>query len=385
MTSSSQRNKKPSKKPTPKKAAKAPTKKVAKTVRKSGSKPISQSILTRRPQCVVVGSSFLDYVGYCDRVPNAGETVHSSSFQKGFGGKGANQAYMVALLKKNFDVKMVTAVGKDGDGEAYINNLKSVGIDTQFVQQIEGESTGLAMISVSTVTGQNQIVICPNATNQFNSTKIKWEEIFGGKKSEAFPHNALVVQNEIPIATTLRALEEAASRNMLTVLNPAPAPNPKELQKIRPFLKYVDIFCPNETEAALIAGVTAVTEANAKSTCEKLLSLGVGAVVLTMGSNGYSIMTNDGTFSHHKAFKGAKVVDTTGAGDCFVGTMVSNLIPHLGQQGLKGNQKFSRESLVNACDAANGAAFLSVQKKGTQTSFPNADTIKKLAPSDIKK
>eukprot|EP00744_Colponema_vietnamica_P020486 GILI01029115.1.p1 GENE.GILI01029115.1~~GILI01029115.1.p1 ORF type:complete len:170 (-),score=26.84 GILI01029115.1:119-628(-) len=168
---------------------------------------------------------------------------------------------------------------------------------------------------------------------------------------------------------------------MLTVFNPAPAPDANQLKDIRPYLKYVDIFCPNESEAALIAGVETVTPKNAQETCKKLLGFGVGAVVLTMGSNGYSIMTKN-SFKHYKAFPVSKVVDTTGAGDCFVGTMVSSLLTCLTSNA--SGEKLPLEVLEIACDAASGAASLSVQKKGTQSSFPNAEAVKK-APSALKK
>ena len=354
------KNAKAAKKPAAaKKAKKAP---VAKAKAKAPKKA------AKKPACVVVGSCFMDYVGYCERTPVGGETVHSSSFQKGFGGKGANQAYMVARhAKGRAVVKMVSAVGKDGDGAAYVANLKKAGVDTACVQQVPKESTGLAMISVSTATGQNQIVICPNATNKLVDVDFKKSLGPAPGPDAANPNptsnDILVVQNEIPIATTVAALREAKRRGMTTIFNPAPAPSTLEVAKILPVMDCVDVFCPNETEAALLTGLAganiAVTKANAEMVCTRLLSMGAKKVVMTMGSQGYCVASaSPKTFAFYPARVAETVVDTTGAGDCFVGAMVSSL--------LKG------KPLEDACAAANIAACISVQRKGTQTSFPTA-------------
>ena len=320
---------------------------------------------------VVVGSCFMDYIAYVDRMPAPGETLHSNQFQKGFGGKGANQAVMTAKLaagKKSTGpvVKMVSALGGkgDADAEAYINNFRNNGFTAEGVSQllrVEKEATGLALINVSTVTGQNQIVICPNATAKFTPETIDFDQALRAPSVSGTKYkNILICQNEVPLATTLLSLKTAHSSpfHFYTVFNTAPAPNAAQVKEIIPYLSYVSLFCPNETEASLITGIQVIDKATAFAACERLHGMGVEDVVITLGKQGYviaSAKSEEGP-RHFQATK-ATAVDTTGAGDCFVGTMAFYL-----SQGA---------SLGDSCAAANVAAGLSVTKKGTQSSYPS--------------
>ncbi|GET89684.1 ribokinase, putative [Leishmania tarentolae] len=305
------------------------------------------------PDILVVGSCFLDYVGYVDHMPQVGETMHSESFHKGFGGKGANQA--VAAGRLGAKVAMVSMVGTDGDGSDYIKELEKNGVNTTYMLRSGKSPTGLAMILVDTKSSNNEIVICPNATNHFTRALLRAQT----NNYEKIMHKGLqflICQNEIPLATTLDTIKEAHNRGVYTVFNSAPAPKPDEVQQIKPFLPYVSLFCPNEVEAALITGVKVTDTGSAFRAIKALQQLGVRDVVITLGAAGF-VLSENGAEPVHVKGKYVKAVDTTGAGDCFVGSMV-----YFMSRG---------RSLLEACKRANECAAISVMRKGTQMSYPH--------------
>ena len=299
---------------------------------------------------VVVGGCFIDYIAYVDRCPSPGETILSNNFAKGFGGKGANQAVMAARLGSN--VAVVSVLGEDGDGVAYLCTLRKEGINTDFVKVIPQDNTGLAMIFVDTTTAQNQIVVCPNAT--LKMTVALCAEEF----SYRFLDNCkvLVCQNEINLEVSLSTLKEAHARNVYTIFNSAPAPSEKDIIKVQPFLKYVSLFCPNETEASLLTGVDVHDSSSAGKAIDALRALGVRDVVVTLGSQGFVYRGDKDATAVHVAAHSVKAVDTTGAGDCFLGSLAHAI--------LKGYK------LLEACKFANRCASISVTRRGTQSSFP---------------
>ncbi|KPA73496.1 putative ribokinase [Leptomonas pyrrhocoris] len=303
------------------------------------------------PDILVVGSCFLDYVGYVDHMPQVGETMHSDSFQKNFGGKGGNQA--VAAGRLGAKVAMMSMVGTDGDGSDYIKELEKNGVNTSHMLRTGKSTTGLAMIFVDK-TSHNEIVINPNATHHFTpelarAQTANWSKIL--HKGLKY----LICQNEIPLATTLEVIKEAHSRGVYTVFNTAPAPTPKEVVQIKPFLPCVSLFCPNEVEAALMTGVKVTDTESAFRAIKALNALGVRDVVITLGAAGFALSEKGATPVHVKG-KRVKAVDTTGAGDCFVGSMVFFL-----NRG---------HNLLDACKRANECAAISVTRKGTQKSYP---------------
>lgn len=309
------------------------------------------------PDILVVGSCFLDYVGYVDHMPQVGETMHSESFMKNFGGKGGNQA--VAAGRLGAKVAMVSMVGADGDGTDYIKELEKNGVNTAHMLRTGRSTTGLAMIFVDTKSSQNEIVINPNATHHFTPELVRaqtgnWSTIL--HKGLKY----LICQNEIPLATTLEAIKEGHSRGVYTVFNTAPAPTPKEVELIKPYLPNVSLFCPNEVEAALMTGVKVTDTDSAFRAIHALQALGVRDVVITLGAAGFALSENGAAPIHVKG-KRVKAVDTTGAGDCFVGSMVFFL-----NRGL---------SLLEACKRANECAAISVTRKGSQKSYPTADEL----------
>eukprot|EP00796_Vickermania_ingenoplastis_P008762 gene8763-6164_t len=305
------------------------------------------------PAVVMLGSCFVDYVAFVDHLPQVGETMHSQSFLKGFGGKGANQA--VAAGRLGADVAMVSMVGGDGDGADYVRELQKNGVNTKFVYRDAKESTGVALILVDTKTSKNEIVICPNVTHRFQAATVR-ERTNG--YAALFPPSVkyLVCQNEIPLETTLDVIKYAHQKGVYTVFNTAPAPTPAEVEIIKPYLPYVSLFCPNEVEAALITGIEVKDEATAVANIKALQALGAKDVVITLGEAGF-ILSEGGAAPVMGKGKKVKAVDTTGAGDCFVGSMTFFL-----NRG---------ENLLAACQKANECAAVSVTRKGTQASYPH--------------
>jgi ribokinase len=254
---------------------------------------------------------------------------------------------------------MVGLVGTDGDGADYVENFKSNGVDVRFVRRIEKESTGLAMIMVDK-SAHNSIVICPNVTTKFTIPFLD-DSLHGWLQGT----DILICQNEIPLDTTLYALKVASAAGVYTIFNPAPAPqNEEDLNKVKAHLRYVSMFCPNETEASQICGFEIKDIETAKRGAKKMLTDGTGckAVIITLGSQGAVFMERGGEVMHEAATK-MKAVDTTGAGDCFVGTMANFLA--------------SGESLRASVRKANFCAGVSVTKKGTQLSYPFKDELPK--------
>lgn len=318
---------------------------------------------------LVFGSCFMDYIAYCDRIPSPGETLTSKSFAKGFGGKGANQAVAAGILDTSGDctVGMAGLVGDDGDGADYIANLRNSGCNVSLMRQLKGEATGVAFISVDS-NGKNAIVICPNAAGRTGFTKAMGSRAISGVPNSVFNaadfRSALkkggifICQNEIPFQATLVALKAAHEAGHFTIFNPAPAPSPDQVQQLRPFLRYISLVTPNEHEAALMAGMpknSIDNLASASKAIDMLRSLGAGDVIITMGANGAAVRSRDMPEAVLIQAPRVTAVDTTGAGDCFVGSLAFFM-----SKGL---------SVVEAVKRANVVAAHSVTRKGTQSSY----------------
>lgn len=305
------------------------------------------------PVIVVFGSCFLDYIGYVESIPKPGETLASQSFAKGFGGKGANQAVMAARLGGN--VRMVASVGDDGDGADYIANFERENVDVRFMKRVPQTATGLAMIAVSTANAENSIVICPNAAGRTRAEDFtEVPQILEGAK-------VLILQNEIPLEASLKALKHAHEKGIYTVFNTAPAPSAKDIEQLKPFLRYVSMLCPNEHEAALMTGIDVKDFESAVAAARRIQSLGVRDVVITLGKQGACVVTSDKA-THVPGVK-VKAVDTTGAGDSFVGSLA-----YFAANG---------DSLEKAARKANVCAAQSVTRRGTQSSYPRKHELPK--------
>jgi ribokinase len=292
---------------------------------------------------VVVGASMLDLISYVPRLPAPGETLHGSSFHMGYGGKGANQAVMAAKLGSS--VSMVVKLGADVFGDGTLENFRSHDVDTEHVHRTEEAFSGVAPIAVIP-DGTNAIIIVAGANDHLSEAEIE------AARPTIAAADVLVCQLEIPLEITQLALRIAKEEGVRTILNPAPAREqlPAELYEL------ADILCPNEPETELLTGGRVTTGEEAVVQAEVLRERGAGAVVLTLGERGCLVV--DGAGADEIPTDAVEAVDTTGAGDAFVGSLA-----HFLARGA---------DLRDAAARANRVAAISVTGRGTQTSFPAA-------------
>lgn len=289
----------------------------------------------------VVGSLNMDLTIRAPYAPKKGETVIGEGFFVTPGGKGANQA--VACAKLGAKTLMVGCVGNEF-GNGLIESLKSCGADVRFVERRQEVSSGIAMIIVSE--GDNRIIIDSGANAKVDNTLID------RALEVAEAGDYLVVQLEIGIDTVCYALNKAKEKGMITLLNPAPAATlPKSV------FADCDYFMPNQSEAQFYTGIYPENEESAKRAAAKLRESGVKNVIITMGEQG-SVLIADNKYIKTNAVK-ANAVDTTAAGDTFVGAFVTRLA-----EGAKEEE---------AMRFANAAAAVTVTRRGAQTAIPTRE------------
>ncbi|MFG3527860.1 ribokinase [Streptomyces sp. NPDC047917] len=281
----------------------------------------------------VLGSTNMDLVAYVERAPGRGETVTGREFRTVPGGKGANQA--VAAARAGGGVTMIGAVGDDEYGVRLRSNLEHAGIDTDLLHTVEGPS-GTAHIVVDG-TGANSIVVVPGANGTVTA-------LGPGEMAAIAGADLLLLQLELPLSAVIEGARVAHAQGVRTILTPSPVqPLPSEL------LDCVDLLIPNEHEATALSGFT-----DPHASAQYLLSQ-VPAVVITLGSKGCLYAARGGEPVILPAPE-VTAVDTTGAGDTFVGT----LAVALGE----------RRPVPRALAWASAAAALCVQRPGASTSMP---------------
>jgi ribokinase len=295
--------------------------------------------MPKRPRIAVVGSANVDLVTYTDQFPKPGETIFGQKFDLGFGGKGANQAVAAKLC--GAEVSMIARVGNDLFGHATIKNFQDLGIDTSQVKQVEGVSSGVAPIFVDSM-GQNRILVIKGANDELKCADI---DAAAPVLRQA---DCIVLQFEVPLETVYYTIQFAHRNKIPCVLNPAPA-QPIDTKAIAD----VDYFVPNESEAETISGSAVQTLDDAKRCAEKFLAGGIRRVIITLGANGALLAGKKG-MKHLSAFK-MKSVDTTGAGDAFIGSFATFL-----GEGMPEEEAVRRANLY---------AGLSTTRIGTQKSF----------------
>ena len=296
-----------------------------------------------RGSVVVVGAANLDLISYVPRLPAAGETLHGSSFQMGYGGKGANQAVMAAKLGST--VSMVAKLGTDVFGDGTLDNFRAQGVDTTHVHRTDAAFSGVAPIAVDPH-GTNAIIIVTGANDHLTV-----DEVEQARRSIAAA-GVVVCQLEIPLEVTAAALRIAREEGVATILNPAPAREqlPDELYR------HADIICPNEPETSLLTGGPVDSLEQATEQAQRLRERGTAAVVLTLGERGCLVVDDQGATALPS--DNVEVVDTTGAGDAFVGSLAHFLA--------------GGTDLRDAAGRASRLAAISVTGRGTQSSFPDA-------------
>ncbi|MGB2620774.1 MAG: ribokinase [Candidatus Acidiferrum sp.] len=297
--------------------------------------------MAKQSLIAVVGSANVDLTTFNDVFPRPGETIFGKSFDLGFGGKGANQAVAARLCGAS--VAMVAKVGSDLFGPATIANFQSQGIDASHVRIAEGVSSGVAPIFVEPG-GQNRIIVVKGANDTLSPEDVDAAEPLLGKA------DMIVMQFEIPLRTVYHTVRFAESRGIRCIVNPAPAQQ-VDLQQ----LAGADYFIPNETEAELITGMPVHSLEDAERCAGFLLRQGLKRVVLTLGARGALLAGPEGA-ELIPAFR-VEAVDTTGAGDAFIGSFAVFL-----GEGLAEKEALTRANLY---------AALSTTKVGTQKSFVN--------------
>jgi len=296
--------------------------------------------MANTPRIAVVGSANTDLITFADAFPRPGETIFGTGFDLGFGGKGANQAVAARLCGS--EVLMVAKVGKDLFGEATVKNFAAFGIDTTHVQIIEGAPTGVAPIFVEP-SGQNRIIVVKGANDRLTPADVD------AAASDLRQVDTIILQFEIPLETIYHTVRFARANKIRCIVNPAPA-----LQASLVDLSGADYFIPNETEAEAITGrpVSTLEDAGARAT--ELLQKGFQRVVITLGARG-SLLAGPAGHAHVAPFP-VTSVDTTGAGDAFIGSLAVFLA-----EGMPENDALARANLY---------AALSTTRVGTQKSFP---------------
>ncbi|PYY72604.1 ribokinase [Pseudomonas jessenii] len=289
---------------------------------------------------VVIGSLNMDLVTRAPRLPKGGETLIGHSFATVSGGKGANQA--VAAARLGAQVSMIGCVGDDAYGEALRGALLAEQIDCQAVSTVEG-SSGVALIVVDD-NSQNTIVIVPGANGELTAEAIdRFDSVIQAA-------DVLICQLEVPDASVGHALKRGRELGKTVILNPAPASRPLPVD----WYASIDYLIPNESEASALSGVSVDSLESAQTAATKLIALGAGKVIITLGAQG-SLFADGQRFEHFPA-PVVQAVDTTAAGDTFVGGFAAALA--------------AGKDEVQAIRFGQVAAALSVTRAGAQPSIP---------------
>lgn len=301
---------------------------------------------------LVVGSSNTDLIARVKKFPEAGETVEGTSYLQAMGGKGANQA--LAAHKLGGDVKFITSLGNDANGENTLKYYKKEKLDVSSSLIVEDVSSGTAMIWVDDM-GENCIVITPGANNELSS------EYILEMKHEVDAADIVLLQMEIPYETVKTVCELAHQQKKLVMLNVAPA---RKLDA--DLIKMVDILIVNETEAETITGEK-ISEIGKDAVLDMLLETGINSVVLTLGKKG-CIMKSEQENYFVPSFS-VKTIDSTAAGDTFCGALAAEL-----SQGHKWDE---------ALKFATAAAAISVTRLGAQPSIPNENEVREFLSKNL--
>jgi ribokinase len=303
-----------------------------------------------RPSITVVGSTMVDMITYVSRAPIAGETVVGDRFVQGFGGKGANQAVMASRM--GADVRMVNCVGDDVFGDMTIENLKREAVSVEHITRAVGVSSGVAPIWVEHG-GTNRIICVPGANDHMTC-----EQAVAAVESAAELHLALG-QFEVPQPVTAAAFAAAHERGAVTVLNPAPAAElSEELRSV------TDWLVPNEVEFAHLAEACGIQAADITDEAIAGIARATGVkLVVTLGDQGVALCS-DGESVLRLPAPSVQAVDTTGAGDAFVGAFAYGLA-----QGMP-----VQDAAVLGC----ACAAASVTREGTQSSFSSPTELAEL-------
>ncbi len=301
-------------------------------------------------EIAVIGSSMVDLIAYTDVVPRAGETLEANDFQMGCGGKGANQA--VAAAQLGSDVMMMARVGDDAFADNTLANFAAFKVNTDHVEKVPGVSSGVAPIWVD-ADSQNRILIIPGANKHLLPADID-------KAADRLSACSMIIlQLEIPLETVYHAIDFGKANGVPVILNPAPATPALNLE----YACKCDFFVPNETELEILTGMPVASKEQIHAATSSLLDRGLKNLIVTLGEKG-ALWMHDGEAEHFAA-PTVTAIDTTGAGDAFIGCFA-----HYTALGNKPDE---------AIRHAIRYASQSVTAKGTQTSYLSAEDFSTLS------
>ena len=296
------------------------------------------------PRIAVVGSANMDLTTFTDQFPRpGGDALFGREFNLGFGGKGANQAVAARLC--GAEVSMIARVGDDLFGEATVRNFNALGIDTTHVRVTPGVSSGVAPIFVDS-SGQNRILVVKGANDCVTPADVD------AAAEVLRAADVIVLQLEIPVETVYYVLQFARAHGVRSILNPAPA-QPLDLKRAG----LADYLIPNETEAEALTGIAVRSVDDVRRCAQSLIDDGARRVIVTLGSQGALLAGAEGM--QHIAPFVVEPMDTTGAGDAFIGSLAVFLA-----RGLAEGEAIARSNLY---------AALSTLAVGTQKSFATID------------
>ncbi len=302
----------------------------------------------------VITSINVDMVAHVKEFPKAGETVLGYNFSRHFGGKGANQA--MAISKLGLPVTAVGKVGNDMLGNEYISHLKKNKINTRYIFQSSEQPTGIALINVDE-NGENSIIVISGANDELSGIDIE------NTKGTLLKSKIIISQFEVPVKASLKAFQMAKENGMkgeaVTIFNPAPVRAiPDEMWR------YIDILVPNEGELSQLAGRKLASEDEIKQASRELLLKGVRYVLVTMGEKGSMLTGSDG--SYFIPTRKVNTVDTTAAGDSFIGGLAA---------ALSEKTEYDDAVILECAGFATKVAALVVQREGAQTSLPTLQEV----------
>ncbi|XP_043273164.1 ribokinase-like [Venturia canescens] len=294
---------------------------------------------------VIVGSCMIDLSSYATRLPLPGETICGKKFIQGYGGKGANQC--ISAAKLGASTSLIAALGSDDFGAKYLKVLSSENVDVSHVSIKENVNSGMAQILIAD-NGENCIVIVPGANDLLSINDID------SAKDVIKSASVLLCQFESCMETTLYALKLHKGHG-ISILNGAPA-----VENLNPeLLESCTIFCVNEPEAEVMTGLRPLNLSNAQKAIDSLLEKGCNTIILTLGSGGAVFASKNERSMVHVPTEKVIPVDTTGAGDSFLGALAYFMAYH--------PTLSMKECIKRACQVATR----SVLKPGTQASFPS--------------
>ncbi|MBD8500389.1 ribokinase [Paenibacillus arenosi] len=290
---------------------------------------------------IVFGSLNMDLSIEADHVPQQGETIVGRNFMTSSGGKGGNQA--VAAAKMGAATFIIGSVGKDLFGEQLIRELSATGVDCSYLRSSDHNPTGVAMITCTD--GDNRIILNPGANHELTSADI--EEMVN---KIGQPGDLFLTQFECDYESTMSSLIMAKQKGLYTMLNAAPAHSISDEA-----YKNIDLLIVNQTECAYLTNIHPHHVEDCKEPIAYFQERGVSSILITLGSEG-SVTMIDGKLIHIPSQKIEHVVDTTAAGDAYIGALSSALL--------------QQQDLPNAMQLATNTAALTIMKRGAQQSIP---------------